>query len=70
MRMQANEVLRDGLRLLEQRDAEDTARIIGLRQAVATELNDIDSGYFREFADFPTLANYLAELSEQALKDR
>ena len=40
----ASEVLREGLRLVGQREAEDAARLVALRQAVDVGISDIDAG--------------------------
>jgi antitoxin ParD1/3/4 len=42
----ASEVVRDGLRLLEQRQQEDAAKLDALRQAVAAGLPSIEQGDF------------------------
>lgn len=51
----ASEVLRDGLRLLEQRDAQDQARLTALQQAATIGFADLDEGRFRDVpvADLP-----------------
>jgi antitoxin ParD1/3/4 len=47
----ASEVLRDGLRLVEQREAEDGARLEALRNAAQTGWSDVDAGRFTDIAD-------------------
>jgi antitoxin ParD1/3/4 len=42
----ASEVLRDGLRLIEQREAEDASRLVALRSAVRIGIADFDQGQF------------------------
>lgn len=44
----ASEVLRAGLRLLEQREAEEAARIDALRAAADVGWKDIDEGRYRD----------------------
>lgn len=44
----ASEVLRAGLRLLEQREAEEAARIDSLRAAADVGWKDIDEGRYRD----------------------
>jgi antitoxin ParD1/3/4 len=46
----ASEVLRAGLRLLEQHEAEDAARLEALRRAVAEGVADLESGRFETLA--------------------
>ncbi len=47
----ASEALREGLRMLEQREAEDAAKLAALRGAAQTGLADFEAGRFRAFAD-------------------
>lgn len=47
----ASEVLRDGLRLIEERDARETARFNALRNAAQIGFADLDQGRFRDIAD-------------------
>jgi antitoxin ParD1/3/4 len=63
----ASEVLRDGLRLVQQREAEHEARLEALRQAVEVGLTDIDAGRFRSFADGWTLRDHLATRAAKVL---
>ncbi|ESQ87544.1 hypothetical protein ABAC460_19650 [Asticcacaulis sp. AC460] len=55
----ASEVIREGLRLMEARDAEMTARLEALRSAVDVGIADIEAGRFREFASGTELSAYL-----------
>ena len=45
----ASEVLREGLRLVEQREAEDASRLEALRSAVQVGMDDIQAGRFKIF---------------------
>ena len=65
----ASEVLREGLRLVEAREAESAARLHALREAVGVGLDDIEAGYYRDFADGEALQQHLASLTDQALAD-
>ena len=56
----ASEVLRDGSRLVQQRDAEDAARLEALRQAASAGLEDFAAGRYRSFADGEALRRHLA----------
>jgi antitoxin ParD1/3/4 len=61
----ANEVLRDGLRLVQQRDAEDAARLVALRQATNVGLEDFATGHYRSFADGAALRRHLAARADK-----
>lgn len=55
----ASEVMREGLRLMESRDAEDAAKLEALRTAVDVGIADIERGDFVEFGSGADLAAYL-----------
>jgi len=57
----ASEVLREGLRLLEQRDAEDAAKLARLRSAVEEARAAVRRGDYDEVTD-AGLADWLASL--------
>lgn len=59
----ASEVLRDGLRLVEQREAEDAGKLKALRAAARAGVGALDRGEFREFGDIEELQAYLNDLS-------
>lgn len=61
----ASEVLRDGLRLVEQREAEDAARLQALREAVHVGWRDLEAGRYRDVSQ-EALAQYIGELGESA----
>jgi antitoxin ParD1/3/4 len=65
----ASEVLRDGLRLVEQREAEDQVKLEGLRKAAAAGFGALDRGEFKEFDSIDDLQTYLIGLSERAVSD-
>jgi antitoxin ParD1/3/4 len=64
----ASEVLRDGLRLVRQREAEDKARLAALRQAAQVGVEDFAAARFRSFADGETLRTHLAARAGKVLK--
>jgi len=64
----ASEVLRDGLRLVRQREAEDKARVAALRQAASVGLEDFAAGRYRAFADGEALRGHLAARAAKVLK--
>lgn len=66
----ASEVLRDGLRLIEQRDAEDAARLEGLRTAVRVGAADFDQGRFTSFDAPEALKAHLTSLATKAIAAR
>jgi antitoxin ParD1/3/4 len=55
----ASEVLRAGLRLLEQHEAEDAARLDALRRAVAEGVADLEAGRFETLAGAADVDAYL-----------
>lgn len=63
----ASEVLREGLRLVEQREAEDASRLEALRTAARIGAGAMARGEFREFGDLSDLRSYLSDLSETVL---
>lgn len=63
----ASEVLRDGLRLVEQREAEDASKLKALRAAARVGVAAIDRGEFKEFRNTEDLQTYLNELSEKVI---
>lgn len=65
----AGEVLREGLRLLEQRERRDAAKLAALRAAVDAGRADLAAGRYVEVDD-DGLDDYLAELGERASPHR
>jgi antitoxin ParD1/3/4 len=63
----ASEVLREGLRLVEQREAEDVAKLEVLREAAKIGFGALDRGEFREFDSIDDLQAYLNGLSEKVI---
>lgn len=61
----ASEVLREGLRLVEQRERSDSAKLAVLRAAVSEGLSDLAEGRFVEVDD-DGLDDYLSELAARA----
>lgn len=61
----ASEVLREGLRLLEQHEAEDSARIAVLREAADTGWADLASGRYDDIAD-DNLDDFIGQLGVHA----
>jgi len=63
----ASEVLRDGLRLIESRDAEEAARLEALREAVNGGIRDIEAGQFTVLDSAEALAADLDEIEAEAI---
>lgn len=59
----ASEVLREGLRLVEQREAEDAYRLEALRAAVQVGITDMASGRFKTFDSKKSLRKHLQTLT-------
>jgi antitoxin ParD1/3/4 len=63
----ASEVLRDGLRMVEQREAEDAVKLKVLRASARVGMAALDRGEFKEFRDIEDLQTYLNDLSEKVI---
>lgn len=62
----ASEVLREGLRLIEQRDAENASRLEALRSAVRVGVADFDAGRFSTFESSDALGSHLRSVASKA----
>jgi len=63
----ASEVLREGLRLVQAREAEQAAKLAALREAIAVGIADIEAERYKEFNGAATLDAYLAEIADRAI---
>jgi antitoxin ParD1/3/4 len=63
----ASEVLREGLRLVEDQEAEAKARIKALRDAARVGIADIEAGRYRTFDSPADLNRHLGALVDDAL---
>ena len=63
----ASEVMREGLRLIESRDAEEKARLKALREAARVGAEDIDAGRYRSFESPAALGRHLGAAAEKAI---
>lgn len=65
----ASEVLREGLRLMESREAEQTYRLEALRKAAATGIADFEQGNFTVFDSADALHEHLVSITRAAMVD-
>ena len=65
----ASEVLREGLRLVEQREVEDASRLDALRSAVQVGIDDMQAGRFKTFDSKESLRAHLKLLTAKAIAD-
>jgi antitoxin ParD1/3/4 len=63
----ASEVLREGLRLVERREAEEAGKLKALRAAARTGVDALDRGEFKEFESFEDLQSYLDDLAGKVI---
>lgn len=63
----ASEVLRDGLRMVESREAEDKARLKLLREAARIGIADIDAGRYTTFNEPAALRRHLTAIAGRTL---
>lgn len=66
----ASEILREGLRLIEAREAEEQAKLEALRTAAQRGIDDIEGGRYRTIADRAGLRELATQLTEEALAGR
>ena len=63
----ASEVLREGLRLVQAREAERAARLTALREAVAVGIADIKAGRYTTFEFMGALDRHLASIADRVI---
>jgi antitoxin ParD1/3/4 len=63
----ASEVLREGLRMVEQREAEDASRLEALRTAVKVGIADFEHGRYATFESGAQLRGHLASVASKAI---
>lgn len=63
----ASEVLREGLRLVQTREAEQAAKLAALREAVAVGMVDIEAGRYTEFNDAASLRSHISHIGKRVL---
>lgn len=65
----ASEVVREGLRLLEQREQEDKAKLKWLRAAVKEGIGDIERGHYTALRSHEEIEDFMRQLREEAAAD-
>ena len=65
----ASEVLREGLRLVEQRERDDAVRLKVLREAVVLGIEDIEAGRYTTMDSTADLRAHISTLTDQTLQD-
>jgi len=65
----ASEVLREGLRLVEHREAEDASRLEALRSAVNTGIEDIEAGRFKTFDSTDSLRSHVKSITANVISE-
>jgi antitoxin ParD1/3/4 len=65
----ASEVLREGLRLIEQREAKDMAQLEALRSAIRVGVADMEQGRFTTLDSYESLDSHLSALTAKAIAD-
>ncbi len=63
----ASEVLREGLRLVEQREAENASRLQALREAIQVGIDDIEVGRSKTFDSAESLKAHFKTLAAKAI---
>lgn len=63
----ASEVLREGLRLIEKRESEDSLRLKALQTAVQVGLADSVAGRYADFSSLESLTKHLKSLATKAI---
>ena len=61
----ASEVLREGLRLVQAREAEQVARFAALCEAVAVGIADIEAGRYTDFRDAKLLRTHIDTIAQR-----
>jgi len=64
----ASEVLRDGLRLIEQREAEDAAKVAALKDAARLGMASLEQGA-QGFSDAASLRRHLKDIGAKAISN-
>jgi antitoxin ParD1/3/4 len=65
----ASEIMREGLRLVENREVEEATKLEALRAAAQIGVSALDRGEFKEFADASALIAHLNKLADEVLSE-
>ncbi|MDA0206771.1 MAG: type II toxin-antitoxin system ParD family antitoxin [Acidobacteria bacterium] len=65
----ASEVVREGLRLLEQREAEDKAKLKWLQEAIQEGIDDMDAGRYTTLNSESELKDFVHKIFEEASRE-
>ena len=65
----ASEVLREGLRLIERREAEDAAKLAALKDAAKLGMASLEQGAPQTFTDAASLRRHLKDVGAKAIKN-
>lgn len=63
----ASEVLREGLHLVESREAQERAQLKALRDAVKVGQDDLKAGRYRSFDSFEALDRHVGKIADRAI---
>jgi antitoxin ParD1/3/4 len=63
----ASEVLREGLRMIERRESEESARLAALQDAVRIGIANIEAGRFHAFDAPDALDRHLSTLADEVI---
>ena len=63
----ASEVLREGLRLVEERNREEKAKLRALREAIQVGIDDIEAGRYTTFHSSEELRRHMKSLTDGAI---
>ncbi len=64
----ASEVLREGVRMVEDREKQDQARLKALRDAARVGIEDVQAGRFRDFDSGGDLREHLNKLADSVIR--
>ena len=65
----ASEVLREGLRLVEERNREEKAKLKALREAIQVGIDDLEAGRYTTFHSSEELRRFLRQVTEEAIAE-
>ena len=66
----ASEVLREGLRLVESKEAEDAAKLKALRAAAQEGIDDIEAGRSHRFESYEEMEAYLTAVTDPVINGK